>query len=99
LALFRILQESLTNVARHAQANRVQVQLERSSDDALLTVRDDGIGLDPAARPKAKSFGLRGISERVLLLGGAVDISSGPHAGTQLVARVPLNARTPRKTP
>lgn len=93
--LFRVMQESLTNVTRHAHAKRVDVQLDRSGDDALLSVSDDGIGMDPNVRPKT-SFGLRGISERVLLLGGAVDISSRPGVGTKLVVRVPLNGSTSR---
>ena len=89
-ALFRILQESLTNVARHAHANRVEVRLERSGDDAVLTVRDDGVGIDRSARPNPRSFGLRGISERVMLLGGTVEVAGRPGAGTMLVARIPL---------
>jgi len=89
-ALFRILQESLTNVARHARATRVRVTLERVGDDAVLTVTDDGVGMDPAARPGPRSFGLRGIGERVMLLGGEVGIASRPDAGTTIVARIPL---------
>jgi len=93
--LFRVMQESLTNVTRHAHAKRVEVQLDRLGDDALLSVIDDGIGMDPTVRPKS-SFGLRGISERVLLLGGAVDLSSRPGAGTKLMVRVPLNGAAKR---
>jgi PAS domain S-box-containing protein len=89
-ALFRIMQESLTNVARHAQANRVEVRLERLGDDAVLTVRDDGVGMDRSARPGPRSFGLRGIGERVMLLGGEMQIASRPGAGTTLVARIPV---------
>jgi PAS domain S-box-containing protein len=91
-ALFRILQESLTNVTRHAHATKVEVELERSDTDAILRVRDDGVGIDPAAPPKPGSFGLRGISERVLLLGGSVVISGQPGQGTTIEARVPLGA-------
>jgi len=100
-ALFRILQESLTNVAKHAHAKRVEVRLERSGDDAVLTVVDDGVGMDPAARPNPRSFGLRGIGERVMLLGGGVKITSRPGAGTALVVRIPLvraGAQTPAAT-
>jgi signal transduction histidine kinase len=89
-ALFRIMQESLTNVAKHARAHRVAVRLERSGDDAVLTVSDDGVGMDPAARPNSRSFGLRGIGERVMLLGGEVQIASRPQTGTTIVARIPL---------
>jgi signal transduction histidine kinase len=89
-AIFRIMQESLTNVVRHAQAKRVEVRLERSVAEAVLSVSDDGLGMDPNARAKPNSFGLRGISERVLLLGGQLSIVSEPGAGTKLVARIPL---------
>jgi two-component system sensor kinase len=89
-ALFRIMQESLTNVAKHARAHRVAVRVERSGGDAVLTVSDDGVGMDPAARPGPRSFGLRGIGERVMLLGGEVQITSRPETGTTIVARIPL---------
>jgi PAS domain S-box-containing protein len=89
-ALFRIMQESLTNVARHARATKVSVRLERRGDDAVLTVLDDGVGMDRSARPNPRSFGLRGIGERALLLGGSAEIASRPGAGTTLVARIPL---------
>ncbi len=89
-ALFRVMQESLTNVVRHAHAQHVDVRLERSGDTAVLTVRDDGVGMDRAAPPKPRSFGLRGISERVLMLGGEVNLASKPGRGVTLVARVPI---------
>jgi hypothetical protein len=90
-ALFRIMQESLTNVTRHARARRVGVRLERVGDDAVLTVSDDGVGMERDAQPKKPgSFGLRGINERVLLLGGEVHVESAPGQGTKVVARIPL---------
>jgi PAS domain S-box-containing protein len=92
-ALFRIMQESLTNVVRHARARRVTVRLADVDGVAELSVRDDGVGMEGGAREKPRSFGLRGISERVLLLGGSVDITSVPGAGTGLVARIPLGGR------
>ncbi|HEU0205060.1 MAG TPA: PAS domain-containing sensor histidine kinase, partial [Burkholderiaceae bacterium] len=100
-ALFRVLQESLTNVVRHAHASRVKVRMTWSSDEgmekpngsgaAVLTVRDDGSGIDRGPSPKRRSFGLRGINERVLLLGGEVQIESEPGAGTLLWARIPVD--------
>lgn len=90
-ALFRIMQESLTNVVRHARARRVAVRLARADGAAVLSVSDDGAGMDAAARGKPRSFGLRGISERVLLFGGTVTVTSAPGAGTTLVARIPLD--------
>jgi PAS domain S-box-containing protein len=89
-AIFRIMQESLTNVVRHAQAKRVEVHLDRCATQAVLSVRDDGVGMDSGARAKPRSFGLRGINERVLLLGGELSIDSRPGTGTTLVARIPL---------
>jgi PAS domain S-box-containing protein len=91
-AIFRIMQESLTNVVRHAQAKQVEVRLDRSLAEAVLSVSDDGVGMDLGARAKPRSFGLRGINERVLLLGGKLNIDSRPGAGTTLVARIPLRS-------
>ncbi|MCZ7566197.1 MAG: PAS domain S-box protein [Burkholderiales bacterium] len=91
-ALFRIMQESLTNIVRHAAAREVEIRLARLGEEAVLSVRDDGVGMGEEARAKPRSFGLRGISERVILLGGSVEITSAPGAGTVLVARIPLAA-------
>jgi PAS domain S-box-containing protein len=88
--LFRVMQESLTNVARHARASRVEVTLERKREHAVLTVRDDGVGMDAQAQSKPRTFGLRGIRERVLLVGGEVAIESRPGEGTTVRARIPL---------
>jgi PAS domain S-box-containing protein len=88
--LFRVMQESLTNVARHARASRVEATLERERDYAILTVRDDGVGMDAQAQSKPRSFGLQGIRERVLVVGGEVSIVSRPGEGTTIRARVPL---------
>jgi len=89
-ALFRITQESITNVTRHARARRVRVELRRHDNDAVLTVIDDGIGISPESRTKQHSFGLRGISERVLMLGGSVRITGEPGVGTTVITRIPL---------
>ena len=98
-ALFRVMQEALTNVARHARARRVAVRLERSGDTAVLTVSDDGVGMDAGARAKPRSFGLRGIGERVFLLGGEMSLTSNPGNGTTLVARIPLRPPTAGAAP
>ena len=85
-ALYRIIQEALTNAVKHAGASRVAVEA-RDDDGALrLSVTDDGRGFDPAA-PGA-GFGLAGMRERVLLLGGSLDVASGP-AGTRIEATLP----------
>ena len=93
--LFRIMQESLTNITRHARAKTVTVDLARAGSDALLRVTDDGIGIDHASRQKPGSFGLRGIGERVLLLGGSVEIAGQPGTGTVVQARLPLDGAFP----
>ncbi|WP_460837116.1 sensor histidine kinase [Noviherbaspirillum agri] len=93
-ALFRVLQESLTNVARHAQASKVTVQLQDLRDEMLLIVRDDGRGLPEPAAGRKKTYGLLGMHERVKLLGGLLDISSSPGKGTRIEASIPFNAET-----
>ncbi len=90
--LFRVMQESLTNVARHARATRVTVRLSRENGEAVLTVADNGIGMNPDARVKPDSFGLRGIRERMLLLGGTLTIAVNPAGGTIVSARLPMPA-------
>lgn len=92
-ATFRMLQESLTNVARHAQATHVDVSVAREHDRVLLTVRDNGIGFDPALPRKAGSFGLAGLRERAYLVEGELEIASSPGRGTVIEVRIPLSAR------
>ncbi|HEY9063809.1 MAG TPA: PAS domain-containing protein [Burkholderiaceae bacterium] len=87
--VFRIVQESLTNVARHAQAGRVHVSLARRGDDYLLTVRDDGKGFDPAVRRDPTSMGLIGLQERAQMLGGRISISSSDNAGVSIAVTFP----------
>jgi len=89
IALFRIVQESLTNVARHAKANRVDVTLRREVSGYVMKVRDNGSGFDANQR-KVDSFGLVGIRERALMMGGRVDIDSHPGKGTEIVVRIPV---------
>ncbi len=89
VALFRIVQEALTNVARHALAHHVRITLERGLHECLLEVRDDGCGFDPVAT-KHRSFGLAGMKERVLMLGGRIDIVSEPGKGTSIKVGVPI---------
>ncbi|MCW2905187.1 MAG: histidine kinase [Streptosporangiaceae bacterium] len=89
-ALFRILQESLSNISRHAQATRVQVVLRVERDWIWMSVADNGVGLPPKGRHKTGSFGLVGIEERIIILGGAFDIHSDPGAGTTIRVAVPM---------
>ncbi len=89
LALFRIAQEALTNVAKHAHASLVVVRLGRENGRIALEVRDNGRGISDADMSKPKSFGLRGIRERVHSLAGEFLVSSGEHSGTHIRLRVP----------
>jgi PAS domain S-box-containing protein len=90
LTLFRILQEALTNVARHAQATRVMVGLRQIGDALELEVRDNGRGLTEAQRASPAAVGLFGMQERALGVGGTVTIRSRPNEGTTVTARIPL---------
>jgi signal transduction histidine kinase len=92
-ALFRILQESLANVARHAQASRVQVDLRRTGDQFCMRIADNGVGLYPGCRRKPNSFGLLGIGERVSTLGGEFAVESDPGQGTVLTVTIPVEAQ------
>jgi two-component system, NarL family, sensor histidine kinase UhpB len=92
-AVFRILQESLTNAARHAQASRVEVALDRQDGAVTLMVHDDGRGFSPADPRKPNSFGLMGLRERAYLLGGEVKIESEPGRGTTVEARIPVEPK------
>jgi len=89
LALFRIVQETLTNVAKHAHASLVVVRLKREKGSIALELRDNGRGISEADMAKPKSFGLRGIRERVHSLTGEFAIASGEHGGTHIRLRVP----------
>jgi len=93
-AVFRILQESLTNAARHAQASRVEVSIGLRDGAVALRVRDNGRGFSPDDPRKPGSFGLMGLRERAYLLGGEVNIASGPDLGTTIEVRIPLESRT-----
>lgn len=90
LCLFRVAQESLRNIIRHAQAGKVGMALKSRKDGLLLTIHDDGNGFNPAGRRDHPSLGLASMKERVLLLGGTLDINSIPGKGTTVQAWVPI---------
>jgi len=94
LALFRMTQEALQNVRRHAGRCRVWLTLERDSAQVRLMIADDGCGFDPQQTPAAR-FGLAGMRERVALLGGTINIQSRPGAGTTIVITIPLDVQAP----
>ena len=91
IGLFRILQEALTNVMRHAGAHSVQVRLWLEAGTLCLSVIDDGKGFEVATRKPGQSFGLVGMQERMLMLGGQLQIDSQPGEGTTLCARIAMN--------
>ena len=88
IVLFRLVQEALTNVARHAAASEVIITLERTTGACVLEVRDDGQGFDAQAIRKT-SFGLAGMEERVVMLGGQIQVVSAPGAGTAIRVSFP----------
>jgi signal transduction histidine kinase len=89
-AFFRILQESLTNIVRHANATRVKVELRLNGGWLSLTVRDNGCGLPPGGRNKYGSFGLVGIEERIVILGGTCAVFSEVDGGTTVTVSAPV---------
>ncbi|OAI16102.1 hypothetical protein A1359_08780 [Methylomonas lenta] len=91
IVVFRITQESLTNVLRHSAASRVIISIAANPDYYVLKIHDNGKGFDPSVRTKTKSFGLIGIQERALMLGGDATIDSASGNGTLIQVRIPTN--------
>jgi PAS domain S-box-containing protein len=89
-AIFRIFQESLTNVARHSQATLVEAHLEKQEDQLIFLVHDNGVGFDIAQARVRRSLGLVGMQERALLLKGELTIDAVPGSGTTVKLRIPL---------
>jgi PAS domain S-box-containing protein len=89
-ALFRIFQEALTNIAKHAKASEVAVKLTRTARYVRLEVTDNGIGINAADRAKPKSFGIRGMVERSIAMGGSLSVTAAPKGGTVVAIKVPL---------
>jgi signal transduction histidine kinase len=101
-ALFRICQETLSNVARHAHATAVLVQVGVDGGDVLVEIEDDGKGFDAeevARREGRRPWGLLGIRERAEILGGTASVDSSPGSGTHVEVRVPLPPRAPALAP
>ncbi|HEU4505761.1 MAG TPA: PAS domain S-box protein [Nitrospira sp.] len=88
--IFRGAQELLTNVMRHSHASEVEMRLTVQEDHLILTVRDNGRGLRPEQWKEGRSLGLRGLHERVKLVGGGVKIVSSPHTGTEVTISLPM---------
>jgi two-component system sensor histidine kinase UhpB len=96
LVLYRVVQEALTNVAKHADAREVRVQLRRRPDEVIAAVADDGQGFDveDMMRSRERGLGLFGMQERLALVGGQLVIDSSPGHGTRIHARVPSRSAT-----
>lgn len=92
-AVFRIVQEALTNIARHAGATRVVLKLDRTDGELLLTIRDDGRGIRAEDMEKKESLGLVGMRERVWAMDGEITISIDAEAGTRIDIVLPLAGR------
>jgi len=88
-ALFRVFEEALTNVMRHAGATKVDVSLKRDNDDLVLTIRDNGRGITEAEMSYPSSLGLLGMRERVNLIGGELNITGTEGEGTMVTVRLP----------
>jgi signal transduction histidine kinase len=95
--LYRVAQEALTNVARHAQASQVEVKLQKLDDAVCMTITDDGKGFPTECMVRAKKgkrLGLLGMRERLEIVGGIFTVTSAPGKGTTVLAQVPLIDRT-----
>jgi signal transduction histidine kinase len=92
--LYRAVQESLTNIARHAQAKRAWVLFALDQGMVQVEVEDDGRGIAPADLAKARSLGLKGMRERIAYLGGSLEITPAPRGGTRLRLRIPMKSET-----
>src|SRR5262249_35020677 len=92
IVVYRVVQEALTNVARHADARSAEVTIERSPSYVVATIADDGRGFDVATMmgSRERGLGLFGMRERVDLVGGTLEIDSAPGSGTRVRAAVPV---------
>jgi signal transduction histidine kinase len=90
IAVFRIFQEALTNVARHSRATKVEASIKKDAKGLVLMVRDNGRGIPEEEVVRSKSLGLVGMRERALILGGTVEIKGKKGKGTTVILRLPI---------
>ena len=98
IAIYRIVQEALTNIVKYAKARHVDVELVQSSEGVSLVIQDDGVGLPPGADTNALSHGISGMRQRVRALGGEFRIRGKARAGTTLEVNIPVNTAVPPAT-
>ena len=89
-AVYRAIQESLTNIARHSGAKRAWIRFSADGEVVEVEIEDDGRGISPGDLAKARSLGLKGMRERIAYLGGALEIALAPRGGTRVRLRLPL---------
>ena len=92
IAVFRILQEALTNILRHSQATGVTITMKQESGEFFLAIKDNGRGITESEKSGAHSLGLLGMRERALLIGATIDITATPGEGTEVVVKIPISA-------
>ena len=98
-AIFRIVQEALTNVLRHAQATKVDIKINEEAGELILTLSDNGGGITEDDKSRPQSLGLLGMQERAHLIGGEIEVTGVAGQGTVLVLRVPMDERTYEQNP
>ena len=92
-AIYRVVQECLHNVAKHAQAQNVNITMERKGDTVRLVIEDDGVGIRATSNPARRSFGMAGMQERISTLGGQMKVVSRKNEGTRITVTVPADLR------
>ena len=92
IAVYRMVQEALTNVARHSRATEVQIRMQQRKDEVVLSVRDNGVGFPKLPAQREGSFGLMGIRERAYMLGGHLDVDNPPGGGGRITVHLPIGA-------
>jgi signal transduction histidine kinase len=94
-AIYRVVQEALHNVAKHADASSVVIELFRKGDRVRLTIEDDGVGITQRPNPVRQTFGVSGMRERISTLGGKMTIVSSPGHGTRIEVDAPVASQIP----
>ena len=90
LCLFRVMQESLHNVAKHSRATKIDVEVRGTSNSLSLSISDNGVGFSPNTSKARAGLGLISMRERIHLIGGKFTITSNPNSGTRIEAKIPI---------